>query len=900
MRKHLILHIYILITLLGCGKQSNDFSQIKLDCGPYDYSGYRAIKLKISDKSEVNPSKIKIFQGENNITSTIEKTEYGCLLFGKKLEGDFSLIYDRSVAARVSDPTSLENFSVLNMRSCGEHCKVFPTCGFFPKQVLSTHDPVDYIHLKKPSGDGYYGDLDVLSIHSVSLREPSRALSSSELGCVAITDNFRGELRIDDAFGNFLEATSDELKKLDSSKGGVKPVSLRKPLTEDEVFCRKNPRSHILDQDRCRLKTFKDYCIEDRSDIGVFAIFRFFVDAGCAEIDKYLKKQKNLNFGEQNLFSEVAALSGLPKLESLDISLNSVGTLERLQGLPSLKELVIRENADQLNLDINSIWRFKNLKSLNIVGSKIAQVKEMPALESLEELSISHKSHLELLKYTPNLKTLYFNGAHEQKVNFNKINNLPKLEKLCISNTTARGGFKTWQVPISLRELDLTTVDFSETDNLPNLKYLKMLRMTRVTPAFPKSGFQSLESLESLKIVSFLGTWVIPELPQLRSLRIDGNAIGSLDHIASYPLLRSLSIDLTEEMTNLDLLPTQPRLEELDLGLKNYLNDLKTIQRFPFLRRLDLGWTYLSALSSLPDLPNLSHLSFNNASDDFEEQGHIAVYQNLAKYTELKTLDIEDDYLADLEIIPELLKLKDLSITISEDFSLKGISKFRDLLTLKVVSYKAPHRLDTEELLPKLRSLKLSSMVGVLSPANIPKMPNLVELSTPLSIEGLTSRDLSKLKTLSIGDISDLNILNGFPLESLSISNALSNTLEGMPLLEKLTSLSIDSESITSLKGIDKLPNLKSLIVTGMGYNDISDIKNLTNLDSLSLGYDVLPNSLSFLEGMALSDFSAFHRIKNQLSGSCPTNENTAQVVTDFCEIYYKNPAQRIMGPVMP
>ncbi|PHH67138.1 hypothetical protein CDD81_2907 [Ophiocordyceps australis] len=325
------------------------------------------------------------------------------------------------------------------------------------------------------------------------------------------------------------------------------------------------------------------------------------------------------------------------KLVTLDASANKLGHLE---GIPStVRELKVSCN---LLTELTSWEHLMNLQYIDISGN---DVKSLSALKNLV--------HLRSIRADDNqLRSLDGLDCHEGLLSLRARNNV--IEELDFGQTTF----------VRLTELDV------EGNRIREMRHLELL------PELARLGVRAnclreltlqtrVKSLRQLDVRDNELEWLdIGHLPNLRSLRADGNRISKLRGVERARRLDSLSLREQRGKTplSLDFLTRAYEMRKLFLS-GNYLGDFDAAVDFLNLQLLDVANCGLQRLPANMGqlMPNLRTLNINcNAIAHLEPLEYVprlkkllaagnrladgtAVLQLLMDFPHLTQLDVRDN-----------------------------------------------------------------------------------------------------------------------------------------------------------------------------------------------------------------------------------------------------------------
>lgn len=205
-------------------------------------------------------------------------------------------------------------------------------------------------------------------------------------------------------------------------------------------------------------------------------------------------------------------ISNLKNIKSLSLSTKNIIDYDFLNNLnENLEDLsIIAEDVKQYKTDISQIQRFKNLKSLTILGfyknietiipkfenleililSKIKTIKNLDFLKPLNKLEYLHLKSIPLTNFESlytfkNLKFIEFYKV-EKLENLDFINSMDSLEHIFLQSVNKIVSFPVLNPNCKLRKIELWYMknirDFSSLENLKTLEEFSCREMTTIEP----------------------------------------------------------------------------------------------------------------------------------------------------------------------------------------------------------------------------------------------------------------------------------------------------------------------------------------------------------------------------------------------------------------------------------
>ena len=350
---------------------------------------------------------------------------------------------------------------------------------------------------------------------------------------------------------------------------------------------------------------------------------------------------------------DLGGLSSLTKLKGLDI--NGYDTkfehLNVLSGMPQLEKIRFNTVKDLKNLDFAK--NMPNLKSLDIEYCPVINLNGLKDSISLTSLSLTHCGDLKdasALATLTSLKNLDIAYIWNFDVKF------PKLHKLT-----------------ALTEVDIEASRLNIIEGMPSIKRLFIYETSQEYSFKPLLGMDSLAELELCDY-----SWAskpdmvqcLVKLPKLRTLTFGYGTLahdGNYTDVLSLPQVTKLRIKPTDTgsgyiILSISKLKDNKVLKELDTGgaeimnldkgyttekLGEYAYDF--LSHFPKLKKLDVSDSHIEDLEFVKKMPELENLDISN--------NYITDISKLLKLKKLKTLTCDKEQIANLDLLPESIKL---------------------------------------------------------------------------------------------------------------------------------------------------------------------------------------------------------------------------------------------------
>lgn len=565
---------------------------------------------------------------------------------------------------------------------------------------------------------------------------------------------------------------------------------------------------------------------------------------------------------------------GLSFLENLDVSHNSISTLENLGCCPSLRSLNTNWNL-LTNLE-------KEVRHLYRVAVKLIDIK---------------------LDYNPWLRCRRPNECAQNL--FSLLSSRPKSEELNFSD--GREIFRQNHVFSASRNYMLTlwpvvsTFNRNLSESAHNLDSFMELTQLCTHPFFcPTWAFINLKSL-FINNAHLTELRPLSNLEQLEELSVEGNSLTSLQAIGNFvnlitllagdnfiktiancgfgglKKLKVLALD-NNEISVLNPLKRCLSLQQIYVS-GNKITDYPSVlalDSLSDLRVLDLRFNPLKSKMSryrLRTLHHLPHLSFldgeavtpselNEARESFE--GRLSTELLLASLgvdtpTRLAHFDFEDGGIRSVELSPSnaFLNLHTVNLQNNRLSSFEGLLDLKNLKVLWLAGNKIsslcsgfPIRDSQLTFLPKLAVLSLErNEIKSLNCLHLNRMPSIQTLflqdnalTTISGLAGMTNLrylvlDRNRIRKTVPGDLSSLR-----GLLELHLDNNRLHELQSVEYLEELEHLYLNGNRLENLECfLDSIKTLKRLSHLGLCENPLSKVPSyrlvicryLQNLQSL-------------------------------------------------------------------
>lgn len=406
------------------------------------------------------------------------------------------------------------------------------------------------------------------------------------------------------------------------------------------------------------------------------------------KIDKSSKTLKSLSIS-LNLISEVDKSLKFDKLETLDLSMNRISSIENFSSIfPVIKSAIFSYNLlKQPPTSLSS-----SIVELDLSGNKITAFSEdIWHLTNLEKLDVSFNKLTELPKLPNSIKRLIANNNKIEKVevselpslefvtfSFNNLTSLPVYtDHLSKSLFCSHNHIKTISIELmvkSVEQLNLADNEITEIPielfKLPRLSILNLVsnKITEIPDAIEQSNISSLfisqnpikklpklpKSLDSL-FASYCEIEDVSEIftncVRITKICLSGNKIKKfpLESISTFPCLQVLSLS----QCDLDHFPSEfllgketiCKVATLDLSY-NGISLFPVRFSAPYLVDLDLSQNRIAAIPDISKFPLLKTIRLAN--------NPISCHMSLLKNDDLNTLDVTNVGPAEIKVHKEI------------------------------------------------------------------------------------------------------------------------------------------------------------------------------------------------------------------------------------------------------
>jgi internalin A len=350
-----------------------------------------------------------------------------------------------------------------------------------------------------------------------------------------------------------------------------------------------------------------------------------------------------------NQIIDISALSGLTALETLAIYSNQISDISALSGLSSLTSLDMEYNKIT---DITPLSGLTGLKSLMLSSNPLANTSALSTLTGLESLSLSRTglTTIPALTDLPNLTFLELVG--------NRIADISGLSGMKALETVTLFGNRITSIPAlsdvpNLKALGLGVNQITDISGLSGLTSLQIVDLTnnQITAVGSLTGLPNLfyMDLQNNQITDISG---LAGLPNLAFLLLNRNRVESLEALTNLPKLRHAELS-ANQITDIAGLSGLPELESVDLSY-NQIEAIPALSDLPNMRSMDISSNDINDISGLAGLSGLVVL--NLANNDIE---NVAVLSGL---TNLASLDLSNNLIEDVFDLTALRSLDVLDL----------------------------------------------------------------------------------------------------------------------------------------------------------------------------------------------------------------------------------------------
>lgn len=279
----------------------------------------------------------------------------------------------------------------------------------------------------------------------------------------------------------------------------------------------------------------------------------------------------------------------LPNLVSVDLSSNDI---KYLTGIP------------------------KEIMTLNLSDNRIEDITPFSEYHELQRLTLDKNNLTRVTNLSKNIHLTTLSLASNQIMNIRGIEQLINLRSLNVSDNQLHGkiNFKFFNFS-NLIELDLSKNNLQE---ITGLQYLPLLRILNLDDnSLVKFDCKNLRLAKLLIRFNHIRKLDISKLPELRSLKFDGNQLETIEGLENLRGIENISCKSQYKSKVIEqIMKSIQDIRQLDVsGNRHFI----TFSTFPFLSNLTISAMNLTTIPSdfyllFPNVQTLN-LSFNTLKD---------------------------------------------------------------------------------------------------------------------------------------------------------------------------------------------------------------------------------------------------------------------------------------------
>ena len=565
-------------------------------------------------------------------------------------------------------------------------------------------------------------------------------------------------------------ANLTNLQKLNLTKNKITNISELVSLTNLKYLNIQNNPININSEEN---KKVYDMIIQNGGQVEVDE----YDDSEIIEIPDSALLRNLLNNIDKNNDNKISKKE-LENLQTIGIY-DYLNSLEGLQYAINLEQLSLSYNAAEGYIPLDTLYNLPKLKKIEIstYGNNKTEgfdISTLNNLKNIEDITINGKViNQEILWTYTQLKKLKL--RIDERIDFNGIQNLNKLEYLDISSTSL--DLSLIANLDSIQYLSISNANIDDLDFLANLTNLQKLYLNR-------NKITNISALANLKNLNYL---------DLRNNPID---INSEENKKVYDMIIQDGGQVeVDEYDNSEIIEIQDEELKESLIKDNSIdtnNDGEISKKeLESIKSIYIGTNYnIKSFEGLQYAKNLTRFSISYNSDNTGIS-----FEPLYNLTELKELSV--------------------SAYTSEGFDASILNNFKYLENLDLNG-----SVKNQNLIWNLTQLKRLTIYGAYYNWDFNGLQNLNNLEY-LYITNGSNRifdlnliaNMTKLQNLSIsGQIANQQVLNNLQqITSLSLTNAYIVNLDFLTNLTNLQRLNLTKNKITNITGLEKLKNLNYL-----------------------------------------------------------------------------------------
>ncbi len=193
------------------------------------------------------------------------------------------------------------------------------------------------------------------------------------------------------------------------------------------------------------------------------------------EIVRTYPHLRSLNLSGCENIRNIAMLSGLTQLHTLDLSRNDIQDLSHLRPLTKLRTLNLSANNIQ---DISHLRPLTKLQTLNLANTNIQDYSHLSPLAELRTLNLSYTNIQDISHLRPLAQLHTLNLSHTDIQDISHLSPLTQLHTLNLSQNKHIQDFSHLTFLTQLRTLDLSNTNIQDISHLSPLAQLHTLDLS--------------------------------------------------------------------------------------------------------------------------------------------------------------------------------------------------------------------------------------------------------------------------------------------------------------------------------------------------------------------------------------------------------------------------------------
>lgn len=308
--------------------------------------------------------------------------------------------------------------------------------------------------------------------------------------------------------------------------------------------------------------------------------------------------------------TDIADFVYLTKLESLDLSGNSIRDLTPLQGLIQLKDLALKDNGVS---SIAALGDLVNLTYLDLRGNAVKDLTPISNMEGITELYLDDNSPMTLspLTYLSELTTLSLKNCSLKDADLEYLKGLSNLRSLTLDGCDQITGTALLALQQSLPDCTISAPDVVMSVKWNGTEY--GVESTSITAT--NCGIDDISMLKAFDKLEFLDlssnhisdASALSELKTLKELSLAGNRLTTARDLQGLTNLTVLDISDNADITLTGYLSGLTKLEYLNIADNEGITDVSPLYGLSNLRQLDVsgtGLTWAQVETLCEKLPN--------------------------------------------------------------------------------------------------------------------------------------------------------------------------------------------------------------------------------------------------------------------------------------------------------